>query len=271
MRYLILAAMIICNCSHKSNTADDTFDMLAAKAKRDRYVAEIPQIADQYGFIGERCDGTTFTGMLAGLSDYKVALEKVVATPGQWLRHPESCYPNGSDNETSLDVYLGALYWIYSQKERHYITDIKSYGKAHNWIMGEGDIAITNIVALLPLINEMDGRLSLFADSAEAWPTLEGHRGHIVAMHILLHGRLTGAITAAESLLIEKLAADNPDNPLYAAINARFHDGDYSKMLALLQAFPDDLYGITDTGAYGWGSAPRYFFLITSVGIAEGK
>ena len=272
MRYLIFAIVFCFACGNRKDggAADATPSFQDLQIKRDRIVAQIPSIADKYGFISDKCDSATFTSSLAAFSTYTVDLHQIEPVPGKYVRNPESCYPDGSASETSLDVYLGVLHNIWSKQDKTALKRVIDYGNTHTWIMGQGPLDLTNIVALVPIIQDMRDKMSLKGDD-DAIPALDGYRGDIAAMIVLLHGRVTGTINEAEFQTLNYLVTNFPENPLYQTIYHRFNDGDYSETVKAFTDYSDDISQLTETGVYGWGSAPKFFFLITATGIAEGR
>ena len=269
---LTLAALFIvfAACGKNSDKADENEATLHnAQAKRDSYLAQMHAIQDAYGFVGTRCDGTTFTALLQAFAGTQIDLNKAEKQPGKWHRHPEKCYPDHSQSETSLDVYLMVLHWLQSNrnapKSQADLSEIRAYGAANGWVMGKGALRFTNVAALLPLINKMEGQS--FTDGPIE--PLQGHKGHIAALYSLLHGRITGSITDAELTVLGHLHETDPTNPIYSAIYHRFKDGDFTDTIALALKFPDTMP--VELNAWGWGSAPSAVFLTTAVGIMEGR
>ena len=287
MRYLITITVAIilfwlvvqiAGCSHNDKSGDNI--AVTAAGKRDLLLAQISEIQDKFGFVGTRCDSTTFTAMLMAFSSVDVNIGLAETEPGKWSRHVEPCYPDESQSETSLDVYLMVLHWLLSMPDRqsalNFLARIIERGTSTGWIMGQGPVEFTNILALVPLIERIEDLLKGNAtveltvdESSDLIPILTGHKGHIAAFYSLLHGRITGHITTGELLLLEQMAGDSPSNPIFQAIYHRFKDGDQSIMAnIIINDFADEIND--DVGCYGWGSSPCSLFAIVPVGIAEG-
>lgn len=269
----------IAGCAHDDQGDEESLGMTAS-AKRDLIVSQIPEVQDKYGFVGTRCDGTTFTALLMAFSSVEVNIGLAETEPGKWSRHVEPCYPDASQSETSLDVYLMVLHWLLSMPDRQAASNVLARiierGESSGWIMGQGPVKFTNILVLVPLIMEMEGLFKgnakselTVAESSDSIPILTGHKGHIAAFIILLHGRIAGHVTTAELLLLEQMAGDSPRNPIYQAIYHRFKDGDQSALEdIIINDFRDEIND--GVGCFGWGSSACSLFVIASVGIAEG-
>ena len=181
--------------------------------------------------------------------------------PGKWHRNPErDCFingaPNGSASTISRDMFLGLFHHFWSVKDGMEIRQIKEYGEAHNWIMGEAKDNETLISRclmtpqLISVLKEMDAQLggrvhpSLMTNqdnSGDALPVNTGFRAHLDILRILLNGRVYGAITDAEKSLLKSQAERQPMNALYVAASEKYHGG--SKAIGLLldeSHFPGD-------------------------------
>jgi len=235
-------------------------------------------VSDQYGMVGTRCDSATFTALLAAFSYVEIDIHQLEKEPGKWVRHVEVCYPYNSDSETSLDVYLMVLHWLWSNRSekwaRQDIEEIWSYGVENRWVMGGGSYEFTNVVALVPLIFKMRRSLGLTADQAPQSEDsvvvdfLENHRGYIAAFYALLEARIDGDMSAAGMFLVEQMTTEWPDSPIYQAIYHRYKDGDMTTLAAIIAYEPDEIP--TEVNWSHWGSAPRFLFTVVPVGIAEG-
>ena len=288
---IVLYLVVTCpGCSkNKSKEADPA--PVSAQARVSGYKHQIPFIQDSYGFVGTRCDSTTFTAALLAFAPFKIAVDLYLAEtePGKWERHAVDCYATDlnddgkpdSVSETSLEVYLMVLHRLLSMPDRQTARDelarIIAYGESNGWVMGQGPVEFTNILVLVPLIYEMEYRFNnegnavkeLTSKSFDFDSILKGHKGHVAAFIGLLQGRITGQVETAILLFFETLAGTFPSNPIYQAMFHRFKDGDQSAVDDIVMNDYADMMDV-NVGCHDWGSAPCGLCPIAAVGIAGG-
>ena len=285
MKFLLLAFFLLFSCgsAHVSAPQDPTVKDLDPTAQ---YYSK--NITDQV--FPERCDKLTFLALVSA-SGVKQDLSPYEKESGRFERDVNPCYPNDSVSQISRDAYLSILHHIWTYKDHAMLDRIISYGKAHDWIMGEGPTGYTDISLLAPTINKMDQifhdqnipgdkdnpstpalAFQLQSDST-IQHTLAGFQGHLLANYVWLQGRIKGGIDSSELLALKALVLAAPKNPLYNALYHRFTDGKQSLAIGTLsdhKTFPADRVPL-DTGVFGWGSAPSMVYFLEVMAVLEGK
>ena len=276
MKHLLIIAIILTSCGRHDEQEPETIpEWSDVTLKVQSYEKQIPKAQDEFGFVGVRCDSTTFSALLSAFnSNIEIDLHLAEREPGFWKRHAEECKP---DNETSVDVYLMVLHWLLSRTDTDSamvdLREIIARGESNFWIMGQGQFA--NISVLVPLIYKLESKLEskIHGDKmrfTDEIPMLKGHKPNINAMYILLDGRIDGYLNSMELAAMELLTIGSPRNIMFQAIYHRFKDGDFSNVAKLAaEDFGDEIN--LETGIYErWGSLPYFEALIVAYGIAIG-
>ena len=219
----------------------------------------------------ERCDKLTFKGMLSAYSPQDLSgFEK----EGSWSRDVIPCYPNDSVSSISMDGIMGVLHHITVTRDIKMLDRLIVYGNAHNWIMGEGPTAYTDIKLLVPMIYEMKNSLDIskYSISVDVKSILAGFRGHLLASYIWLSVEQDGQIGVVELATLKQLVASSPGDPMYVSLLHRVTDGDQTIALGLLLDSPtfalDKIMHVDD--AFGWGSEPAPIAYLVTLAIIKG-
>jgi hypothetical protein len=270
IRYLPLFFLLLaCGCASKKEIKKNTDNLMAeVLLKRDALASSIA--TDSSGFVSYG-DGLTFQGF--GAAYAKRSLGDVIFSArdddGKWHRHPKrDCYQTGSSkSEISRDGILGVLHFCFATGNMDCVRKIKSYGEAHDWVFGEGPKDLTWIWPLSFLVDNILGTHELDGSDDALPEYFAGFRGHLLAMYIWLNGKVKGGISPVESTTLNKLASENPGNPMIKCVWNLYNSESQSDVIdILLNDFPEN-----PDDVYGWGSAPKgvYFGIVTS--CLEGK
>lgn len=256
----LLFALAACSCAPCASQPTGQ-DLSAVRADRNRIVAEYDPSTI------ERCDFVTFAALYEafngnGRSAGVTGLEQI---GGKWERHFAPCYPANSRSETTRDGYLAVLHRAWSDQDALLIDRIIFYAEPRAWITGEGDPWVTSVADLAPLMYHMARRPEPLTGLAVDDNPLHGFRGHLLALFIYLRGRVDGSVSEAERLALVELAKAEPRSPIYAALLARFSDGNQAEAIEKLLSMPRVV------GPFGWGSAPWQVYFMVAAGIMEGR
>jgi hypothetical protein len=256
-RLLLLFATIMgCGGKPKHPPTNTVSNVEKLQQKFESYLAWSDSQRDSYGWIDDtKCDGLLFNSLYAVAGGH-VDIEAAQAEPGRWYRHAaQDCYEKGESGSTiSRDMFTGLFLWIWKEKRLELIESIIEYGQARrdvlgNWIMGDGDIfRITMTPSMRATACELAYRLGgserkLCRSLPQFFGPCSDYECHLQALDIDLRGELLGGITDAELRRLEILIEGFPHNALFAAIHAKYTDGNMDKAIALLldeKLFPPD-------------------------------
>lgn len=198
-------------------------------------------LEDKYGYVGGKCDATTFNALrciYSGVPKEKcpVYQSQSKEIPGLWFRHAEhNCYDRGeskTDNSRDQFLMLALMFWHY--KDLKSVEEVISYAERHGYIMGRSKNLAMRFGrsfwsgTFAALYYELSARLGgrdrgAYKRSLQriATPTTD-FESHLQANRILLIGLLTGSINTSELNWLEAQIGKNPKNPLFKFIRARF-------------------------------------------------
>lgn len=244
MKYFLLTLNLLCSCGHHASQ-DTKLNFTDLQHQRDQIVATYNTETIT------KCDYATFA-LLYNAFGGKADLTGLEDPSGKWNRNAQPCYPTESNSETSLDTYLMALQYAASTHDMGLVDRIVAYAEPQDWVTGAGPVGITSILPLVPVLGGMQLAVSSF-------------RSDLLAVYILLTGRLNGDISTMDVDTLKLLNKETPGNPLYLAILHRFTDGDQTDTVDYLQTMSHTV------GATGWGSCPYEVLFTVVVGIMEGR
>jgi hypothetical protein len=211
----------------------------------DVYINLIKDKQDADGFIDtNHCDALLHTGLLS-VQSIDVNLNAAELN-GQWFRRPLSypeCYTEGKSRSTiSRDMLLGVLWYAVANNDLDTLERMWDYGTSHAWIMGNNEHTIMNpnmISLLARSIKYLNGEDYKARHLPMVYPTnCEGYVCHLAALQIALNGHIFGQINSYERDYLINIANKNPNNILYAALKAKYTDGDYRQVHRLLSRYP---------------------------------
>jgi hypothetical protein len=255
-----LACVTSCSYFQRDNKPVESTSSEALANKKAFYCSEGRRVLSERGFMDDRCDSLLFTSLFSTACG-GVDLSAWEDPAGKWHRNPQrDCFingaPNGSASSISRDMFLGLWHAKWSQKDGMDIREMRQYGEANNWVMGEAKDNETLLSRclltpqLITLLKEMDrqlggqvgnpSQLRNTDNSGDALPVNTGFRAHLDVLRILLQGRVFGAITDAEKALLKDQAERQPNNALYVAAYEKYHGGTKAHSLLLSEAhFPN--------------------------------
>jgi len=264
----------ISGCSKGSKATIGDLQALTLKAaKYHELLAENPE-----GVITARCDGLTFRSLGVYVNvDYPIYNHFY---DNKWHRDYKPCFVVGdSRSEISRDGFIMLFHALLDLKDLESFKQIRDYGKAHNWIMGEGPTEYTSILLLTPILYEIINDLSLRItdagqNSSDAILKLDTFRGNLLAMYIWLRARLNKEINAVEAQALRMLYDSNQENPLYSVLFYKFlGEGNQQRTIDLLlnqDDFPEGLLpGRVDR--FNWSDAPGAILYLLTVKILKDR
>lgn len=260
MRLLLLTICLAFSACKRDNKPVESTTSEALANKKAFYCEQGKRILSERGFMDDRCDSLLFTSLWATACGVSlVDISQWEDPAGKWHRNPErDCFkdgqPNGSASTISRDMFLGLWHLLWSKKDGMDIREIREYGEANNWIMGEAKDSETLLSRclltpqLITLLKEMDAKLggqvasNLVQDnSGDALPVNTGFRAHLDILRIMLNSRVYGAITDSEKSLLKSQAERQPSNALFVAAYERYYGGTKAHGLLLDEShFPGD-------------------------------
>ena len=254
----IILIAACCTQKPKHPPVDTVSPVEKLRTKHNNYLAWSSSQRDEHGWVDDtKCDGLLFNSLYAVAGgDIDIEAAQQVDEPGRWYRHAaQDCYETGGSASTiSRDMFIGLFTWIWKEKRSDLIEAIIEYGQARrdalgNWIMGDGDIfRITITPSLKATACELSYRLGgpeykLCRALPQVFSTCSDYECHLQALHIDLRGELRGGITDKELDRLNALTEQFPRNGLFAALRAKYTDGDMSRAIELLldgELFPND-------------------------------
>ena len=195
-----------------------------------------------------------------GVSCGKIPISDFLDESGKWHRDTEhKCFVkdapnNGSKTSISKDMFRGLFHYLLKHKELDLVNKTIDYGKAHDWVMGEGqDMSdpdvISRVVLTQNLINElydMQSALEIvrIEESEDVIGQNTGFRARLDVLAVLFRGVLYGAINDKELELLKFQADRQPDNSAfqfaYRLYNKEHSTENAIKVLNNEQYFPKD-------------------------------
>jgi len=257
MKHLLLTILLaLTSCSkhegHETTDEYPTVDEIAAG-----YLEQMKGLDDETLFP-DRCDRLTFLSLASGFVSRR-DLSSYEYEDGQWHRHTSPCYPDDSRSEISFDGLIGVLHHAWTSNDRTLIDRMAAYGRANDWVMGEGPREYTFLPQVGLITDDMLGHMNL--TNRPAYTLDSSHKEHLLVLSAWLKLRYAGFIEDHEILILKNL----PKSPLGDALLARLKDGSQSKSILYLSKYPEKLP--LETGEQEWSGCPKYlyFFLIKAV------
>jgi len=238
MKYFLLTILLLVGCGYGRNEAKDTVTPFQyAGQKAETYAGLYGDISDDTGLFDDNdCDALLFNA-LYGVTDDSLDIESFRdKESGQWFRTPaKSCYKEGRSASTiSRDMLIGVMYWAWFNERLDLLEDLRKYGQANDWVMGQGPLDRTyftpNFQKTLYVLlgREYKGPPELWVDP------LKDHQRHIVALNIILRGERQGQINDDMLRLLNKFAELEPSNALFLYGVGRFTDENQAETINVL-------------------------------------
>lgn len=276
MRFVIfyLFAVVALACDSKSDKKPVELvktDLAKLIEKRNLYLEKQKLAADGDGWIDrEDCDGLLFHGLL-GSSSHNVNIDIVRDSSGKWHRRPDqSCFKlNLSSSENSNDMRLGMFWYFWKNGRLDLANQVFDYGRSYLWKMGENRskdsrhiMSVPMQATLAEIIYRLGGNDYVERKIPYVWSVVDedlkpvrGYRAHLMVLHILLIGSLHGGLTDNELKALEFFAKDQPENPLFVAVYAKYSNGDMRKAMELLldeKFWPNDRLSSSNERCESW-------------------
>ncbi len=266
---VFLAALLLMSCGlfepeDKQAKEPTVWDCLEkVQPVRDTYMQLLPTIADSEGWYETtECDALLFNSLVAaGGVDINIPLARDVS--GKWFRRPaKDCFATGhSQSEISRDMYIGLIFWAFLNERVDILEGIYQYGSANGWIMGEGAISRTLMTpglqaTLADAIFALGGADHEERKYPQAWYCCNTNfAAHLDVLHILLRGYINGGISDTMASVLAEQYNRDINNPLFAFAWAKYHTGDYTIALQLLDndaLWPKDRLPTSDNYCDSW-------------------
>ncbi len=254
---IFLCGMFLINCGKKVDDADTQPNARVGEL-RGKYQENLQRAAQTWdqetGWPDTQdCDATLWAGLARGAGAVGVQLELAKHADGKIHRRPSTpCYADGQDlgakSTISKDNLTGYVLGVWRTSSREALEYLFSYGKEHDWIMGEpasavGDVVYTPnaIATLCNAIKTLGGKDPLEC----SLPTSFSHGSadfekHLAVLGILLWGEvhpghaLVDQIPQDALATLTDLANHNVQDALFNAAYAQYSNGDYSMATDLL-------------------------------------
>lgn len=208
---------------------------LTARPGRPSY-SDSHALVDKYLFYRAHCtqempgcDGLLFTalGQSAGACS-NVRITSFEGEPGQWFRSPShDCYPERSASDISKDMMIGLALWCHVYNAHGVAqrtfrrTLLRGGNMGRPWYLIGRTLSSPNLLYYFWLLSKKGRKPSilgrLMLATTHIMP-LKGYEAHLQSLSILLLARIEGGINPISMKLLEKLAANNPRNALFAAM-----------------------------------------------------
>jgi len=298
MRFLIFVLMLT-GCDWFEKKANPKLDpMQHARGTVSNYEALVD---DPYS-LWSRCDSLTWagawnTGVLSPDSrvdhtkhEYTIIDGVRAERTGQIHRHLDPC--KGWRGEPSFEIVMGYMHSALTAGDCAGMQRMLYYAESNGWVMGDGPLEYTYMLILAPVAYDVkravcgEAELTEEADGiADQWERLKaqfeklkhGYRGNVLNYYINLYGRANGFIRPWHLEAVEYWADENPDSPIYAALEARYSDEDgvagvYGPALNLFnRVCPHDHLPENGKPEFHWGDSPTPALCAYTLSILEGR
>lgn len=240
--------------------------------KQQIYRELAPSRQNSNGFIEtDHCDSLLLTSLLGAAGVPIADIHAAEQEPGKWQRRDLAsglCFPDGgSKSSISRDMLLGLMWYAWSQRDLTILEELYQYGEAHDWVMGEGDVARTGLRTLrgtlAAAIHKLGGPHRPAAELITD-PQLvakSGYEAHLQILGMLLRGEIYGELPQRQLVIIGQLASSNPDSPIMQAAAARWVGGKYvGKYTAAARNstyFPNDRLATSADRCIDWATQQK--------------
>lgn len=276
MRYYILIGCILTStaCSKWKRDTDpkDPTNEIAehVEAKSSFYVQHADEARDEQGFVHGKCDALLFRALWSVATNRpdRSVIMQAMGDRGRWYRHAlHDCYAKGeSPSDISNDMLLGLAIYAWQFRDLDIVQGVIEYGKAHNWVMGEGDpfraiMRPTLIATYYDIARELGadpgptpqtapadltnstydsycgwtGHLEDVCDKASLVATVPtGFEAHLQVLHGLLRALALGGASQTDLDTFKAQADRQSRNALFQAVYHLYLDGDQEAAVAAL-------------------------------------
>ena len=231
---LVVLGFALFGCGAKRSSDGPTTSAAALlQNKYDSYNSlMLQQTVDPNGFVDVKyCDSLLETS----LANPAAELSAAEVESGRWLRRPVSypeCYASkGSSSDISRDMLLGVMYRCFISDNVDCLHRLWDYGSNHTWIMGkEGKTTIFSpdyIALLAQEIYVLSNGASNYTVRIFTFPQLvpaSGYEAQLQVIFSILREKAYKVTTPLQIELYNKLADQNPNNPLMLAAAGRYTD-----------------------------------------------
>jgi len=255
MKHILLTILLLIYSCSKHQDHETTNDYPTVDEIAEGYVEQMKGLDDETLFP-DRCDRLTFISLASAFIDRR-DLSSYEYEDGQWHRHTSPCYPHDSRSEISFDGLIGVLHHAWTSNDRTLIDRIAAYGRANDWVMGEGPREYTFLPQVGVLTDMLLGQMYL----TPKFSLQSTHNEHIIALSGWLKLRSVGYLESQDLLVLRNLKS----NMLIRSLIARVTNGNQSEAIYYLSQYPEKLP--LETGEQEWSGCPKwlYFFLIKAL------
>lgn len=224
--------MALSGCGYHEDAKSPEGESPSLAEKYELYLKLNYQLLEsRSGWVTKGCDSLLFTGLRGTYAPVDLTTAKL--TPGRWTRRNLAwgdCWPDGSDSQISRDMLLGLGHWILANGRPDLAQEVVDYADRYDGIMGAGDPWRTNIRKPLKATFRL---LAGHEDSSTLWPIVvsgaeQGYTRHVAAWHLDLRGKLHGGLGDGYHWWIKEQAREQPQNPLYSFLKARYVTGNFA-------------------------------------------
>lgn len=266
---IAVAIMLFLMSGCGKKTADDVnFDFAVYQARRDA-------LRDYVPVEMPRCDHLTAWGMVdAYMRPVEIYLFESKEEPGKWNRDVQACYPDDSKSECSPETEMSAAIAMGHRGDRAGVRRQVSYLDGHNNNCGAGPFGLVNMWPVKYLLWDIGYQHTPSVPGVPgtkgATGSLEDFRGYVGAQAIELAHIRSESLIGTEAELLKVLIREAPDNPVVAAYEAIYQDGDEARALSILdEVCPEGVCGTEYK--FGWSSIPDAVVYCWTVGVLESQ
>lgn len=251
--HFLLCLLFSCGRHDSPEQSVEEAQLQALSTKFSVYSKSSTSVQDQDGFIQtDACDSLLFTGLYGSV----VPVKDITAardSNGSWHRRPletySECFPEGAKATISRDMFIGLLWYIWKNKRLDLAQDLFSYGKDHNWIMGEGDLGATLFppglqATLADIIYALGGENhNVYRSYPQIYSQNIGFASHLDVLHITLRGSVNGSISDKELSILNYNYLRVKQNPMFSYSWHKYSDGNQNETIQDLSneaLFPKD-------------------------------
>jgi hypothetical protein len=247
--WVLVGALALISCGNikrhepkQASSQDLRLELLREELRAKRGELALASDPDSGWPSATDCDALLWAG-LAAAAGAPTRLALAEYSPGELHRRPRPpCWDGedrGSKSSISRDMLTGYLWGVWRARDVGAAQRLAAYGEAHDWVMGGGDRARTDLRGNLKgLLGRMLHALGGGSPEYRFLPSFylpggKDYERHLAVLGILLQGEVAGAI-GTDLLAVLKINAEgSAEDALFQAARG-VYTGDQSAALDLL-------------------------------------
>jgi hypothetical protein len=260
MKTIVITIMrFISSCSylqpkHKKVASPKRSNLIVEKAKT--YVSLNEEMKPNQGIMKGDCDWLLHNAIayLSGIGTYETILSAQDDDGRLWRTPERDCLSSGRSKSTvSGDMVLGFILATTVKGHHAALEKFIEHAEQSEWFIGDHDGSLDGQrrVSISSQLQALAYRARHFLTGEKHWkmdvPTVyspvKGFQAHLQTLTILTNAIVNKGMTQVEVNTLKSQLENDPKNALFAAILARFTDGDFAvaqKVLLDESLFPSD-------------------------------